>query len=351
MSLYSEYAKRFGDIADCLVHAKNTGRLSHAFLINSPDPVVRKEFAAVVMMIAGCPCSKNGIPDGTCTFCKQVINGTYADCQSVFPVGKMYQIKVGERINPEPNTLRYLLDHIGYTSGKYRKFGVIHDADRMNSEAQNALLKTLEEPPPETTMILTAANPSALLPTTRSRCQLLTLPDNKYKFEFDGIKECCEALHELCFGCGCDLIRIEVAAQKLIGVSARLSEQAKSSAEAEFAAEMESARRSEDASFIKRIEGRKNDAASGAYIRERRSFIAAITTFCSQIFLLSNGAAVADLPNGELFDHLAIPVDIKPERAARILKEAEDLEYTLRFNVNDELALRTFAVNIAMDIQ
>jgi hypothetical protein len=129
------------------------------------------------------------------------------------------------------------------------------------------------------------------------------------------------------------------------------AEAALAAAEAEFAAEMESAKRSEDASFVKRIEGRKNDAASGAYIRERRSFIAAITTFCSQVFLIANGVAVADLPNGELFDHLAVPVDVKPERAARILKEAEDLDYTLRFNVNDELALRTFAVNIAMDMQ
>ncbi len=351
MSLYSDYAKRYGDIISCLLRARNAKRLSHAFLINSPDPVVRKEFAAVVMMIAGCPEAKNGEPDGCCTFCRQVTNGTYADCQSVFPVGKMYQIKVGERINPEPNTLRYLLDHIGYTSGKYRKFGVIHDADRMNTEAQNALLKTLEEPPAETTMILTAANPSALLPTTRSRCQLLSLPDNKYRFIFPGVEECCQALCELCFGCGCDLIRVEAAALKLTSIASQLAERAKDAVEEEFAAEMESAKRSEDAAFIKRIEGRKNDAASGAYIRDRRSFIAAITTFCSQIFLLANGAKTADLPNGELFDHLAIPANIDPERAARILKEAEDLEYTLRFNVNDELALRTFAINVAMDMR
>jgi hypothetical protein len=97
------------------------------------------------------------------------------------------------------------------------------------------------------------------------------------------------------------------------------------------------------------MENRKNDAASGAYMRERRSFITAITTFCSQIFLLSQGVSPIDLPNPELFEHMNIPAVIPPEKAIKILKEAEDLDYTLRFNVNTDLALRTFAINIAMD--
>ena len=221
----------------------------------------------------------------------------------------------------------------------------------MNTEAQNALLKTLEEPPAETTLILTSANPSALLPTTRSRCQILPLPDNKYRFDFAGIKETRETLYELCFCCGCDLIKIESAAEKLIQVAANLADSAKNAADEEFSEMMEAAKRSEDAVYIKRAESRKNDAASGAYIRDRRSFIAAITSFCSQLFLLANGARAIDLPNPELFDHLAIPAVIDKERAAAILKEAGELENTLRFNVSDELALRTFAINIAMDMR
>ena len=350
MTLYSDYAARCGDLIACLENARNSGRLSHAFLIHSPDPVVRREFAMVLMQIAGCKSGKNGKPDTDCPFCTQVANGTYADCHSVSPVGKMYQIKVGDRINPEPNTLRYLLDHIGYTSGTHRKFGLINDADRMNTEAQNALLKTLEEPPADTTMILTAANPSALLPTTRSRCQLLPLPANKFVFDFPGMSETRKALFDLCFNCGCDLIKVEESAKQLISVISSLAEGAANQAETEFAAVMDAAKRSEDPAFIKRAETRRNDAASGAYIRERRNFIALITTYCSQLYLLANQAELAVLPNPELFDHQPLPVNIDLKRAAAILKQAEELEYTLLFNVNDELALRTFAINVAMDM-
>ncbi len=348
MSLYSEYSRRYGDLIRCLENAKASGRLAHAFLIHSPDPKVRREFAKVVMQIAGCKDSHNGRPDVSCRFCSRIENGLYADCHTVSPVGKMYQIKVGDRINPEPNTLRDLLDHIGYTSGDYRKFGVIEDADRMGVEAQNALLKTLEEPPPETTIILQSANPGALLATTRSRCQLLELPDNKFRFEFNGFDTVREALFELCFTCGCDMVKIESAAGKLIEVSHALSEQTMQDTEQEFSGDMEVARNSEDTAFIKRMEARKNDAASGAYMRERRSFIAAVTTFCSQIYLLSHGVAITDLPNAEMFEHLAIPAEIPPEKAQKILKEAEELDYTLKFNVNSDLALRTFAINVAM---
>ena len=348
MTLYSEYSERYPELISCLENARNSDRFAHAFMVVSPFPKVRKDFARILMQISGCRNSTGGKPDTGCSFCSRIENSTYADCHILSPVGKKYQIKVGDRNNPEPNTLRDLLDHLGYTSGNYRKFGIIEDADRMGVEAQNALLKTLEEPPPETTLILLTANPGALLPTTRSRCQILNLPDNDYRFEYPYLEETIRVLNELCFNCGNDLVKTETAAQSLISVMKNLSDAAEKSADEEFASLSDAAKRSEDAHFVKQIEARKSDAASGAYIRERRSFLAAITTFCSQIYLIACGADPADIPNPEFFSGITLPEQISPERAAKILKEAEELDYTLRFNVNDELALRTFAVNIAI---
>lgn len=348
MSLYSEYLKRCPELLECLENARNAGRLTHSFLIHAPDDRTRAEFAIVLEQLAGCLNPVNGRPDTTCPFCRQIENGSYSDLHKISPVGKMYQIRVGDRANPEPNTLRDMLDHLGYTAGKHRKFGVIIDADRMGVEAQNALLKTLEEPPPETTLILCTANPSALLPTTRSRCQTLSLPDNLCRFDFAGVQDAASAVFDLCFNCRNDLCRTEETLQRLLNVMSALADSAEEWAKIEFQDQIAAAANSEDAAFIKQLEARISDAANGEYIRQRRRFIAFITTFCSQLFMLSHGVSPADLPNPDIFNNLTIPLNIPPERGEAVLKEAEELERTLRFNVSDELALRTFAVNLSM---
>jgi hypothetical protein len=73
------------------------------------------------------------------------------------------------------DTLRSLIDEV-YTAsfGPHGKVFLIHDADRMQTASANAILKTLEEPHPDTTLILHTQHLSEILPTIRSRCVLLT---------------------------------------------------------------------------------------------------------------------------------------------------------------------------------
>jgi DNA polymerase III subunit delta' len=73
--------------------------------------------------------------------------------------------------------VRTLIDWSQKTSARGQgKVAVIHPADSLNLQSANALLKTLEEPPPGTRLLLTCADPALLLPTVRSRCQHLRLP-------------------------------------------------------------------------------------------------------------------------------------------------------------------------------
>jgi DNA polymerase III subunit delta' len=73
--------------------------------------------------------------------------------------------------------VRGVIDWSNKTSARGRgKVAVIHPADSLNLQSANALLKTLEEPPPGTRLLLTTSDPALLLPTVRSRCQLLRLP-------------------------------------------------------------------------------------------------------------------------------------------------------------------------------
>ena len=135
MSLYAEYLKYCPEIIRCLENARASGRMAHSFLINAADDQMRAEFAVILQQLTGCRNPKDGRPDLNCQFCRQIESGTYSDLHRITPVGKMYQIRVGDRNNPEPNTLRYMLDHLSYTAGNYRKFGLIEDADRMGVEA------------------------------------------------------------------------------------------------------------------------------------------------------------------------------------------------------------------------
>ena len=349
MSLYAEFVRRVPTLMRCLENARLRGRFAHSFLVCCADPDIRRDFAVVLAELAGCRISDGKVDTGD-DYCRRLENGTYPEFHTLSPMGKMYFIKVGERVNPEPNTLRSFLNRFDFTAtaAAPRKIGVIYEADRMNDEAQNALLKTLEEPPPDTTLILCTANPASLLPTTRSRCQIVKLPDDGCRFDFDGAPRLFKALFDCCFGAERDLAAAESAAQTVLEISSGLSEVAESAATEDFAAEMELVGQLDDAAMLKRIAARRDDAAKGEYMRQRRYFVSAVYTFCAQVYLLSCGVPPAELPNPEVFDGLRPPERISPKQGEFVLREAEELQYTLLFNVSEELALRSFVANLTL---
>ena len=349
MSVYSKYSELYPDIVAHLENARRNGRLGHAFLISSASETVRNNFALVVAQIAGCPeFAAAGKVDAECDCCSKIERGIYPELHVLTPIGKSCQIQVGDRNNPEPNTVRDFIGSFQMSSWKdsWRKIGIIYDCDRMNKEAQNALLKTLEEPPPNTVIILVTGNPSSLLPTTRSRCQQLVLPSDGMQYEFPGVDELFPVLCEICFKSG-NLVSAEYGASVLIRIAGSLLDGVKAREEEHFAGLINTARQMEDSAMVKRLEERKNNQIYGAYMRERRSFLSAISCFCFQVYMLSQKVAFDDLPNKEVFGG-EIPPEVIPERAEKILAEAENLISTLNFNVNEELALRAFVLNIAM---
>lgn len=349
MPYFEETQQRWPDLWQCLGNARKNGRLAHAFLLSSDLSATREDFATALAALACCATGrKNGRPCGQCPACRQLAEGNYPEIYHLSPVGRGYQIQIGDRQNPEPNTVRHFEEQffLTSTSGAARKVGIIHDADRMNAESQNALLKTLEEPPPETMIILTTGNPAALLPTTRSRCQHLQLLENRIEFDFEGAKTLFEALGSLFFRCSGDLVSAEREASRIISVSAELRGDSEARAVADWSERI--ARATElDPALAKRMDKQQQDAASGEYMRLRKDFLAAIHTYCAQLYLLSSGAALSELANPEI---MLIPADAKIDqrRAEHVMKQADELLFNLRFNVNEELALRNFAIQSAL---
>ena len=134
--------------------AFEAGRMPHALLVSGHPRGAGMDFTLGVleMLFPGVPRQRLA---------------EHADIRWVEPEGKARLIRVDEKIRP-------LIQFIGLTSyeGGW-KVGVVLFADRMNENSQNALLKTLEEPPPHSLLVLVTDIPAALLTTIRSRSQQL----------------------------------------------------------------------------------------------------------------------------------------------------------------------------------
>ena len=115
-------------------------------------------------------------PCGTCRSCRLVDAGEHQDLHRLAPEGPGRQVRIGDPDDPEPGTVRHLVRELARLPIEgTRRVAIVEGAHRLNEDAQNALLKTLEEPPPGATLILCADEPERLLPTVRSRTAVLRL--------------------------------------------------------------------------------------------------------------------------------------------------------------------------------
>jgi DNA polymerase-3 subunit delta' len=159
------------------IRAMIAGTTPHAIVIAGPLGVGKTTLA--LDLAAGLLCDA---PDASlrpcreCRGCRLVERGVHADLHRLSPTGAGNQIRIGGRGEPEPGTVRRLISDLALlpVEGGARVVIVEH-ADRMNEDAQSALLKTLEEPPPGVTIVLCADREDQLLPTVRSRCVRLRL--------------------------------------------------------------------------------------------------------------------------------------------------------------------------------
>lgn len=150
-------------------------RTAHAYVFVGPDGVGKRLVARNIAQALFC----ERIPDdeldacGECPACKQVRAGTHPDLLTVAcPEGKRelpIELIAGSTENRGREGL--CRDLALRPMSAERRIAVIDDADKMNEESANALLKTLEEPPPGSILFLISASLDALLPTIRSRCQ------------------------------------------------------------------------------------------------------------------------------------------------------------------------------------
>jgi DNA polymerase III delta' subunit len=150
---------------------------THALLLAGPGGVGKTTLAldlAAVLLCRGA--TGPARPCRACRGCRMVDSGNHPDLHRLAPDGPGGQIRIGERSNADPGTVRRLVSDLALlpVEGGAR-VAIVEDAHRMNDDAQSALLKTLEEPAAGITIILCADEEERLLPTIRSRCARIRL--------------------------------------------------------------------------------------------------------------------------------------------------------------------------------
>ena len=150
---------------------------SHALLLVGPAGTGKTTLA--LDLAAGLLCTAEPAaarPCRACRACRMVESGNHPDLHRIGPEGAGGQIRIGERSNPDPGTVRGLISSLALmpVEGGAR-VAIVEGAHRMNEDAQSALLKTLEEPPGGVLLILCADEEELLLPTIRSRCARIRL--------------------------------------------------------------------------------------------------------------------------------------------------------------------------------
>jgi DNA polymerase III subunit delta' len=172
------------------------GRLPHALLVHGRAGIGKVEFARALAESVLCETPREGLACGACASCHWFSQGNHPDFREIVPESALEddegeeapaKAEKAKSLVIKIEQIRALADFIALTTHRagYRVL-LLHPAEALQAAAANALLKTLEEPPPHTLIVLVSDQPARLLATIRSRCRLLRLnaPPRKEALEW-----------------------------------------------------------------------------------------------------------------------------------------------------------------------
>jgi len=143
-----------------LTNALDSGRLHHAFLFTGTRGVGKTTLARILAKSLNCETGISSHPCGECQTCREIDDGRYVD---------LIEVDAASRTKVEDT--RELLDNVQYapTRGRYKVY-LVDEVHMLSNHSFNALLKTLEEPPPHVKFLLATTDPQKLPVTILSRC-------------------------------------------------------------------------------------------------------------------------------------------------------------------------------------
>ena len=187
-------------VTQTLLNALSSSRVSHAYLFCGPRGTGKTTTGRILAKAVNCLTNGKGEPCNTCSICQAITEGRALDVIEIDAASNrgIDEIRdLRERVNYAPNQARY-------------KVYIIDEVHMLTKEASNALLKTLEEPPPHVIFILATTEAHKVLPTILSRCQ---------RFDFRRLPQA-DVVSKLSRICGAEGIHLELEALRLIARAA-----------------------------------------------------------------------------------------------------------------------------------
>lgn len=337
------------------------GRLAHGYLFTGDRLDQLEGLARTLAKTLNCqqPVKQGGVAVDCCDqclACQKIAHDTHADVFWVRPESKMRLIRIGQITHREDSPPRVLLDVVNLkpTESQY-KIGIIVAADRMNENAANAFLKTLEEPPPHSVLILLTTEPQRMLETILSRCLRLDFAGEVVRQWSPAQKEWLEAFSEMAAANHKSLLGryrlMDVLLKKLTQVRENIEETLSARSPLE---KYEDANESLREKWDKELKA----AIEAEYRGQRGDFLLALQWWLRDVWLHTLGAAQtptsnvqspeSDVSNPNSETLLAFPQmagtkrvaqRISPKAALENLRSIEQLQRWLHTNVQEALAL------------
>jgi len=312
------------------------GRLAHAYLFTGSELGHLEVLAHTLAKTLNCQqpvrskVSKAAMDScDTCSTCQKIANDTHADVHWVRPESKSRVIVIDQmrdlmhQVNLKPSEAEY-------------KAGVIVAADRLNVQAANAFLKTLEEPPPKSVLILLTTDPQRILETILSRCLRLS-------FGGEGARQLDAAQMEWLTkfaGAAVAGRKSLIGRYRLLGVLAGKLAEIKAAVESSLKARSPLAKYEEvEAELQEKWEQELEAAIEAEYRRRRASLLADLQTWLRDVWLQTLAVEQELFSFPELSGTQQVARSITARQAMENLRILERTQWLLGGNVQETLAL------------